>query len=86
MEDNSIESLEGAQDTPRKRIPTNCYSPIHDKNERLTRKGGNDVIKPTTKRNMAGKRQVSRGRGRGARGRLSDYDAEESSNGEEKEY
>ena len=31
-------------------------------------------MKPTTKGNMAGKQKVSRGRGRGVRGRLSDYD------------
>jgi hypothetical protein len=74
MDDDSIESLDSAQDTPRKRIPTNRYSPIHDRNERRTRKGGNDVVQPTTKRNMAGKRKVSHGCGRGARDRLSNYD------------
>jgi hypothetical protein len=73
MDDDSIESLDSAQDTSRKRIPTNRYSRFHDRNERGTRKAGNDVVKPTTKRNMAGKRKVSGGRGRGVRGRLSDY-------------
>ena len=72
MDDDS--SLDSAQDTPRKRIPTNRYSPVHDRNERGTRKGGNDVVKPTTKRNMAGKWKVSGGHGRGVRGRLSDDD------------
>ena len=60
MDDDSIESLDSAQDTPRKRIPMNRYSRFHDRNERGTIKGGNDVVKPTTKRNMAGKRQICR--------------------------
>ena len=69
MDDDTIDLLDSTLDTPRKRIATNHYSPVHDKNDRGTRKGGYNVTKAMG--HMAGKQKVSRERGCVVRG-LSD--------------
>jgi len=73
MDDDTIDLLDSTLDMPRKRIATNPYSPVHDRNDRGTRKGGYNVVNLTTKAkgHMAGKRKVSRERGCVVRG-LSD--------------